>query len=150
MSTCVAAVSTQLCLSLRGFATLLILKARRPLTVDKIDEFVELFSEHVKFPTSIVYWEKMNESKVDQVRRLQGSLSISAVVVDSALKETAERQHSSWKLVDGDAEAFAVVVWKRVRTMLRHHAQALQRRPTPQWAQEIRDAIKNPPCSVDA
>ena len=150
MSTWVVA-SSQL---FRRMATLVIMKACPRLDEDKLDELVELFSEHIKFPTSIVYSEKMDEAKIHQkrlketglllekVRRLQGNLSISPVVVKNASKQTAERKHSSWKLIEGDAEDFAVVVGKRVRTMIRHYAQALLR----QRAQDIRDAVKSPFC----
>ena len=68
------------------------MEARQRLAEDKLDELVELFSEHIKFPTSIVYSERMDEARIDQkrlkengtllekVRRLQGNQSISPVV----------------------------------------------------------------------
>ena len=134
------------------------MKARPRLAEDKLNELVELFSEHVKVLGSIVYSEKMDQPKIDHkrlrenglrleiVRRLQGNLSISPVVVKNASKQTAERKHSSWKLIEGDEEDIAVVVGKRVRTMLRQNAQVLFRQPVPKWARDIRDAVKNLLC----
>ena len=126
------------------------MKVRPRLTIDKVDEFVELFSEHIKFPTSIVFSEKMDEAKIDQkqlkgngllleqVRRLQGNLTISSVVVKSTVKETAERKHSSWKSVDGDAQDFAVVVGKRARTTLRLCASVAEEADTKMGAKDPR------------
>ena len=70
MSTWVAA-SSQL---FRSLATLVIMKARPRLDEDKLDELVELFSEHIKFPTSIVYSEKMDEAKIHQKRLKENGL----------------------------------------------------------------------------
>ena len=74
----------------------------------------------------------MDEAKIEQkslkekslllekMRRLQKNQSISPVVVKNALKQTAERKHSSRKVIERDAEDFAAVVGKKVRTMFWH------------------------------
>ena len=80
---------------------------------------------------------KENGLLLEKVRRLQGNLSISPVVVKNALKQTTERKHSSWKLIEGDAEDFAVVVGKRAQAartkMGARHSQRCEKSVLQSW-----------------
>ena len=86
--------------------------ARPSLAEEKLDALVELFSEHIKFPTSIVYSEKMDDAKIDQKRlkdkgflleQLQRNLSFSLVVVKIVLKRARDRTYSLRLLGSGPA-----------------------------------------------